>query len=172
MRDLLRPLDDRDRAVDRLLPAEIGELRWAAQPVEIGVNHGPSRGFINLHQGEGRTRRFELRRLGKGPDEPAGESGFAGSEIAGESDEVVGLEPGRLRRRDGQSRRFVRRLEAPNARFFSYTGETVHALYWTDCVLGGAMSCGLAAVAPIGSTGKMQVTVVPSRGAVSIRTRP
>ena len=63
-------------------------------------------------------------------------------------------------------------FEAPNARFFSYTGETVHALYWTECVLGGAMSCGLAAVAPIGSTGKMQVTVVPSRGAVSIRTRP
>ena len=136
------------------------------------MDHRAARGVIDLHQGEGRARRLELRRLGEGADEAAGESGLAGSEIAGESDEVAGLEPSRLRRGDGQSRRLVRRLEAPNTRFFSYTGETVHALYWTDCVLGGAMSCGLAAVAPIGSTGKMQVTVVPSRGAVSIRTRP
>ena len=115
-----------------LIPAQIGELGWAAQPVEIGVNHRPAQGLINLHQGEGRTRRFELRGLGKGPDKPAGESGFAGSEIADQSDEIVGLKPGRLRRSDRQSRRFVRSLEAPNTRFFSYTGETVHALYWTD----------------------------------------
>ncbi len=106
------------------------------------------------------------------PDEAAGESGFARSEIPGESNEVARLEPGRLRRRDGQSRRLVRRLEAPNARFFPYAGETTHTFYWADCVLGGAMSCGLAADTPTGSTGKMQVTVVPSRGAVSIRTRP
>ena len=136
------------------------------------MNHRPARGLINLHQREGRTRRFELRGLGKGADKAAGESGLARAEIADESDEIVGLKPSRLRRGDGQSRRFVRRLEAPNTRCFSYTGETVHALYWTDCVLGGAISCGLAAVTPTGSTGKMQVTVVPSRGAVSIKTRP
>jgi len=129
LRDLLRPLDDRNRPVDRLIPAEIGEFRRPAQPIEVSVNHRPARGVIDLHQGEGRTGRLEIRRFNEAPDQAAGESGLAGSEIADESDEIAGLKPGRLRRSDRQSRRLVRRLEAPDTSFFSYAGETVHALY-------------------------------------------
>ncbi len=93
-------------------------------------------------------------------------------EIACQADEVARLKPRRLRHGDGASHRLIRRLDAPDACVVPDVHETAHVPYWTDCVLGGAMTCGIGADAATGSTGKMQVTVVPSLGAVSIRTRP
>ena len=134
---LLRPLDDGDRVLDRLVPAEIGELHRAAQPVEIGMDHRPARSVIGLHQGEGRARRLELGRTAKRADEATGESRLAGPEIAGEANEVARLEPGGLGRGDGDRRRLVRRLEGPNARLFPYARETDHALLLRRSLGGG-----------------------------------
>ena len=66
--DPLRPFDDGDRVGDRFIPAEIVEFARAAQPIEVGVDHGATRRIVDLHQGEGRARRLEIARPRQGSD--------------------------------------------------------------------------------------------------------
>ena len=170
--DPLRPFDDRDRIGDSLVPAQIVELARAAEPVEIGVDDRSPRRVIDLHQGEGRAGRLEIAHPGQGPDQASGEGRLARAEIAGQADEVAGLEPCGLGCGDFQHRRLVRRLQAPSVGSLGPVGAIGHALLLRRLPPGGRRQLGVAAAAAVASTGKMQVTVVPSLGAVSISTRP
>ena len=137
------------------------------------MDHRPSRRVIGLHQGEGRARRLQIRGLDKRADQTAGESRLSGAEIAAQRDEIARLEPGCLRRGEAERRCLIRRFERPNSRR--------RQLRQCDCSCAvtapiearpGSADCEVVAAAAIGSIGKMQVTVVPSLGAVSISTRP
>ena len=75
-----------------VVEAELGELGRPGQPVEIGVHQREARQLIGLHQGEGRARHFDRLVAGEMADQGAGESGLAGAEIAGQRDQVAGLE--------------------------------------------------------------------------------
>ena len=86
------PFDQRDQPLDILDQADVVELVGRADAVEIGMEHGPARCLVALQQGEGRARRLELRVLGELAQDGAGEQGLAGAEMAGERDDVAGLQ--------------------------------------------------------------------------------
>ena len=86
----LRPFDQHQSALRRLLPAEFGEFRRALHAVEIGVNDGKGLGLIDLHQGEGRARRLQPGIAGETADQRAGEGGLARAEIAAQRHEIAG----------------------------------------------------------------------------------
>ena len=86
------PFQQHDRALGQVVEAELGELRRAREPVEVGVDHGKSRQVVDLHQGEGRAWHFERPVACKMADHGARERGLAGAEIARERDQVARLE--------------------------------------------------------------------------------
>ena len=54
------PFDQDQRALRRLVPAELGQLRRVADAIEIGMHDREGRRVVELHQREGRARHFEL----------------------------------------------------------------------------------------------------------------
>jgi len=84
----LGPLDEQRTFVERVLEAELVELRGVAQAIEVGMGHGEGGQLVALDEREGRTRDLD-RRAGERSDQGAGDFGFAAAELALEGDEVA-----------------------------------------------------------------------------------
>ena len=136
------------------------------------MDHRPSRRVIGLHQGEGRARRLQIRGLDKRANQTAGKSRLSGAEIAAQRDEIARLEPGCLRRGEAERRCLIRRFEAPNSRGRQCVNATVHARLLRRSRQGRGRRLRGGRRRGHRIDRKMQVTVVPSFGAVSISTRP
>ncbi len=93
----LRPFDEDERPVGRLLPTELRELGRLLDAEQVGVDDRElaavlHRALVDLEEGEGRARHLEIGLADEIADEGAREGRLAGAEVAGQGDEIAGLD--------------------------------------------------------------------------------
>ena len=88
----VRPFQQRHGVFRCVLETEFGEFTGSRQPVEIGVQQIEPRQLIGLHDRESRARHLDGFVAGEMADQRTGEGGLAGPEVAGQGDQVAGLD--------------------------------------------------------------------------------
>ena len=104
--ELLRPLDDHDtaRIAERIVEAELDELRLALEPVQIGVPHDQAAARVLVDERERRAVRVATAER---RDHARRERGLAGAEVTDECDRVAAAHEPREPRSRGPGRRGV-----------------------------------------------------------------
>ena len=86
----LGPFDQRHRLGNEVVEAELGDLAWAFEPVEVAMLHSEARRCVGLHQREGRARNLVLH--AEPHQQEAGEARLAGTERPRKRNDVAALE--------------------------------------------------------------------------------
>ena len=108
------PFHQSQRVVGGFLPADLLQLVGAAHAIEVGVDHVEPVEFVGLQQRVGRARHFERGVAGEGADERPRQGRLAGAEIAGQRDEIAGLEAQRQVTRQLLRGLLVRQHQVPH----------------------------------------------------------